>query len=275
MTQPSLIALTSVKDWLNTGGNGAAPYPPDGDALLSRLVASASNFASVYCSRPIAPITVTEVYSGTGRESLTLRQQPVLAIRSLTVGSQTIAARVGLTGSGYVFDNESVSLCGFGFCHGRQNISITYDAGYQTTDALTVQVSSEGGSGGALDVTDLSRPWNSDRGVAYATGTALVLVTTAPALGQYQITVDAPGNATYLFNASDVGATIVVTYGYTPEDMAAALVEWVGERFKTRSRIGITSQTVGMQQSNVLSQKDMNESIRTVLGQYRNVVPIQ
>jgi hypothetical protein len=261
-----LITIASLNEWL--GVPGGQPMPSTAVPLLERMISMASAFATSYLQRPIAPQTFTETYNGKGNQRLTLKRGPVILVRSLTIGTTSISARAAVCQSGFFFDDSSVYVDGFWFYSGKQNISVTYDAGYQTTFATTVP------TGLTLDVADLARPWNSDRGVAYATGAALTLVTGAPSTGQYQLTTDAQGNTVYTFAAGDSGASIVVTYGFTPEDVAQALIELVGERFRSRDRIGLVSKALE-QQTTSFSQKDMNAGVKTMLQQYRNVVPAQ
>lgn len=267
----SLISLASVREWLNTG-DSSKPFPPFSDGMLGRMVGAASVFVASYLSRPIAPATYSEVYDGTGRSSLPLRQRPVLLVRSLTIGTTSVSARPSVGAFGFLTDGTGLLLDGCGtFCRGVQNVAVTYDAGFQQADAVTVPSTLT-----LSTAADLTRTWNTDRGIAYATGAAFTRVTTAPALaGTYQFTPDGQGSGQYAFAAGDLGAAIVVTYGYTPDDIAQALIEWVGERYKTRDRIGETSQSMrGIVQVS-FSSKDMNEAIRTVLGQYKNVTPVQ
>lgn len=264
-----LVTLASVKDWLNTTGNG--PFPPNDDVLLGRILASVSTFVTSYLSRAIAPKTYVEVYNGNGHSTLPLRQTPVLLVRSLTVGSTSIAARTSIGQLGFVADENGVYLDGCGtFWRGVQNVSVTYDAGYQQSDTWTIPTPS------VIDTPSLSRPWNTDRGVAYASGAALTLVTVPPTVaGTYQLGTDSLGNTQYVFAAADIGASVVITYGYTPEDVAQALIELVGERYKVRSRIGLASTSLNGVQTNSFSQKDMNATIRTMLAPYRSVAPVQ
>jgi hypothetical protein len=270
---PLLVSLASVKDWLGADGK---PYPSSSDVLLTRMVAAVSQFAVTYLSRPIAPATFSEVYNGNGSAQLPLRQTPVILVRSLSLGATSIAARTAQGQTGFTFDSASVYI-GSGwseFTRDAQNVQVTYDAGYQAADTLTVPADQDIEATGTS--ADLSRPWNSDRGVAYAsTGVALTLVSVAPTVaGTYQLATNAQGESVYMFAAADIGASVAVTYGYTPEDIAQALIELVGERFKSRGRIGENSQNLGHGQVVSFSQKDMGAAVKMMLQQYRNVVPV-
>lgn len=74
------------------------------------------------------------------------------------------------------------------------------------------------------------------------------------------------------------GCPVVVAYtaGYAtaPAAIAQACNELVGEAFKRRDRIGMASKTLGGQETVSYSLKDMNETTRTDLNNYRNTVPV-
>ena len=280
MTTPALISLDSVQEWLQ--GNPQTPFPSTSNNLLTRMIAGVSAFAVTYLSRPIAPATFTETYNGNGHAQMMLRQQPIIQVRSVTVDTTTVTARTQVGSFGYVADDAMLYIDGGGltvfgygppqmFSCGIQNVLVVYDAGYQTTATVVVP----SGTPYTLDTDDLPQMWNTDRGVAYAsTGTAFTLVTSAPSVaGTYQVTLGANGNAQYAFAAADAGASVVITYGYTPGDVAQALIELVGERVRTRDRIGETSKNFG-QQTTSFSQRDMNANIKASLQQYRQVAPI-
>lgn len=262
----ALVTLTAVKQWLNTG---TGPYPPGSDDLLTRMIGSVSQFVTSYLSRAIVSATATEVYNGNDMRALPLRRTPVIQVRSLTIGTIQIPARLGVCQAGYVADATSVYVEGYCFHCGIQNISVTYDAGFQQSDTWTVPTPS------VIDTPSLARPWNTDRGVAYASGAAFALVKVPPTVaGTYQLGPDSLGNTQYVFAAADIGASVVITYGYTPEDVQQAIVELVGERYRSRTRIGEVSQNLkGMVVS--FSQRDMNAAIKSMLAPYRNVSPIQ
>jgi hypothetical protein len=70
---------------------------------------------------------------------------------------------------------------------------------------------------------------------------------------------------------------VVVTYtaGYAtaPLDVAQATVELVGEAFRRRDRIGISSKTLGGQEVVAFSLKDMNDSAKGLLAPYQVLAP--
>jgi hypothetical protein len=69
--------------------------------------------------------------------------------------------------------------------------------------------------------------------------------------------------------------TIAYSAGYAavPADIAQAAIELVGERFKTRDRIGQTSKTLGGQETTAFSTAAMNPTVMALLTPYRRVIP--
>lgn len=277
-TTPPLITLASVQEWL---GQPGTPYPTTSNNLQTRLVASVSAFAVAYLQRPIAPAAFTEFYNGNGQSRMPLRQTPIISVSSLVVNTTPILPRPAVGQPGFAFDTTLLYLtpgyysgAGYGystFVCGAQNVQVSYTAGYQTSDVQTVPAAPY-----IVDTLSLSQQWNSDRGVAYvSTGAALTLVTVAPTVaGTYQVATDPQGNAQYVFAPADTGASVTITYGYTPADVVQALVELAGERYKTQSRIGEVSRTM-QGQVTAFSQRSMNAAIMALLQPYKNVVPVQ
>lgn len=74
-----------------------------------------------------------------------------------------------------------------------------------------------------------------------------------------------------------LGLPVVVTYtaGYeaAPADIAQAAVELAGEAFRRREHIGVASKSLGGQETISFSQKDMNDTVRTLLAPYQVLAP--
>jgi len=70
--------------------------------------------------------------------------------------------------------------------------------------------------------------------------------------------------------------TLQYTAGYsvTPPDLAQACIELVALRYRERSRIGEIARAIGGGETVSYSQKDMSDSIKTLIQQYRIVAPI-
>jgi hypothetical protein len=260
-----LTNLGKVKDWLNTGPGA---FPGTDDALLGRFITSGSDWVQRVLSRNIAPATYTLTRNGDGGNTLCMPQFPIISVSSVKVNGVAIAASTGPTSFGYTFDEGYIYLLGSNFWRGIQNVAITYTAGFQVTDEAFTSPAS-----GALGVESFRRGWVSDVGLKFAsTGAALTRVSTTPAANQYQITTT-NYKFSYVFNAADANKAMLITYGYVPEALEMAVVELVGETYKRRSHIGQTSQNIGQGMVVSFSQKDVNETVKTLLDQYQNVVP--
>lgn len=70
--------------------------------------------------------------------------------------------------------------------------------------------------------------------------------------------------------------TLQYTAGYaaTPPDLAQACIELVALRYRERSRVGEIARAVGGGETVSYSQKDMSDSIKTSIQQYRIVAPV-
>ena len=297
MAASDLAQLADVKAWLaGSSGIGAGD-----DAILARLITDVSGGIYAYLSRPwLIPRQVTERYDGAGKRRLYLRRFPVVSIGSLVIDGVTIpAAPIPAAGqafpqSGYLLDPwdgtppggiQALDLYGAfslgqsdAYRHGRQNVEVTYTAGYQ--------VSGEAVTAAGYTPQAPFGPWASDQGVAYANGTALALVKTTPSVGQYQVTLTQSADAgpptwsvAYTFNATDVTTDIFVSYGFIPAVINNACIEWVAERYRYRTRIGQSAQTVQGQQTATYSlsgrrAQGMPDFIALSLDPFRGVASI-
>jgi hypothetical protein len=110
-------------------------------------------------------------------------------------------------------------------------------------------------------------PWASNFGVTYASGAALSAVAGTPAVGEYNV-----ASGVYSFAAADAGAGVLVFYGFIPAAINNACIEWVAERYRYRTRVGQSAQTVQGQQTASYSLKDIPDFVRASLDPYRSVV---
>jgi hypothetical protein len=267
----NLTTVANAKAW----AQGTSPTTND-DALITRLIGSASRFILSYLQRPtLFQNTFNDLYDGVGQQQQILRNYPVLSVSLVTVDGFPITASTSPTTSGYVLDAwdgfppgraQALSLRGHGFRHGHQNIAVTYTAGFVVqNEAQTVP-----GSGYQVTVNAPNGNWAVDQGVTYANGTALTAVSSAPATGQY--IAPTATNAYYQFAAGDANAAALISYSYVPADVEEACIEMVGERYNYKNRIGTVSKSLGGQETVSFSQKDMPDFIRTMLQPYRRVI---
>lgn len=271
----NLTSVGTVKSWLNVQTTPT-------DALLQRLITSASNFILNYLSRgAIVKTSLTEIRSGMNETRLMLKNWPVLAVSAVQVGQVTIPLQTSLGMPGYGLDQAGGAIAGrpqslflagyYRFCRGQGNVSIAYTAGYCVqNEAQTVPATSPY----VVNVNCPNGPWAQDDGISYANGTALTPVAGVPSQGQYNVKLNTDtGVAAYTFNAADEGATLLMNYSFVPSDLEQACIELIGERFKVRDRIGQTSHTMAGAVTVGFSQKDMNDFIRDLLQPYKKVVP--
>lgn len=278
MASPSdLATLAAVKAWLSiTNANS--------DAVLAPLITAASRLIYATTGRgSFLPATFTDRLDGNGSSRLFPSRYPVISVSAVTVCNTAVPAAPtptpGSTAqqSGYLLrpwdgipPGSLQPLDVFGYCvpAGRQNIALTYLAGYQVSaEPATVPSSPD-------KVTTIQPygPWATDAGVVYAaTGVALTKVASAPAAGQYALDATA---GIYDFSAADSGANILLSYGFIPQDISQVCIELVSERYSYRSRIGQVSKSLGGQETITYSQKDMSDAQRLMLQPYRRVTPL-
>jgi hypothetical protein len=272
----NLTSLANAKTWAQSQGSTT-----NDDALLTRLVGSASRFILSYLQRPtLFQNLYTDVYDGMDTEMQMLRHWPVLSVSSVVIGRQTIPALASPTtgyGCGYVLDPwdgfppgkpQALTLRGHKFWRGYSNVSISYISGF------VVQNEAQTVPSGSYQVTPYAPNGNFavDQGVTYANGNPLNAVPSKPATGQYVAPVN--GSPYYQFAAGDANAAVLLSYSYVPADIEDACINMVGERYSYRSRIGTVSKSLGGQETMAYSQKDMPDYIRTMLQPYRRVLPV-
>lgn len=106
---------------------------------LEWLAAVATDAIERDLGRPLLSKTVTEKYDG-GEPELNLRTTPVLSVTTVTEGAATVTA------AGYVLDQNAGILCRgttsglWRWQRGRQNITVTYVAGFLDPPAVACKV---------------------------------------------------------------------------------------------------------------------------------------
>ncbi len=133
----NLTTPADVKAYLGLTGSAQ-------DALLTALIARASEAIERYCSREFAQLARTEYYDGRGVPRLILRQRPVAAApapvliddldRLFAPGSAIPAADILLRA-----EEGIIELRRGDFQDGRLNIKVTYTAGYAAVPAPLAQ----------------------------------------------------------------------------------------------------------------------------------------
>jgi hypothetical protein len=267
-----LVSLADLKSWLALTGT-------NDDVLLAQLITQISRAIFNLIDRPaILPSAYTETRDGGNDVSIVLRQWPVTGVSSCVVDGVPIPPSPPLVGGasaqiGYVLDSsdaappgamQRLSLRGFLFTCGVQNVTISYGAGYQITNESVVIPATLPYSVPAR--ASFGR-WASDGGVVYSNGVSLTAVTGSPTTGQYAVV-----NGVYSFAQPDAGSVVLLTYGYVPADLASCCMDWVAERYVYRSRIGQHSKSLGGQETVAFIVKDIPDFVVSALSPYHRVV---
>jgi hypothetical protein len=278
MAASDLAALADVKTWLA----GSSGIGSGDDSLISRLITDVSGAIAAYLGRSaLTPHAYSERLDGKGKMRMFLRHYPALQVNSLVIDNvalaQAVAPAAGAPfGRGYLLEPwdgfppgrpQALDLFHATFRRGRQNVVVSYSAGY----AVEAESQTVPAAPGPYAVTASAPfgPWASDQGVTYNNGTALASVSGAPGAGEYNVSA-----GVYTFSAADAGAAMLVSYGFIPAAINNACIEWVAERYRYRARIGQSAQTVQGQMTSAYSLKDMPDFVRASLDPYRAVVGI-
>jgi hypothetical protein len=276
MAASDLASLADVKTWLS----GSSGIGTSDDALLARLITDVSGAIAAYLGRPsVTPRPYADHLDGDGKARLFLRRYPVLQVTSLIIDNHPVAASAppaagAHCANGFLLETwdglppgrpQALDLFGAAFRKGRQNVVVSYTAGYAVTgEGATVPAA----PGPYNNVTAAPfGPWACDFGVTYGNGTALTAVAGSPVATQYNVSA-----GIYTFAAADAASNILISYGFIPAALNNACIEWVAERYRYRTRVGQSAQTVAGQMTAAYALKDIPDFIRASLDPYRSVV---
>ena len=272
MSPYDLTTLPALKAWLGLAA-GASPN----DATLAALITSASRAILAALSRPgILPQAYTETIDGESQR-IFLRHWPVTKVTALTLDGVAIpVATPGAGGfvNGYALQPadsappgrpQALEVFDFDVCRARQNIAVSYTAGYSVSgEAQNVP----GATPWQATANAPYGPWAANLSVAYAVGgAALTAVTGAPSLGQYAV-----AGGVYTFSSLDAGAPVTLSYGYIPQDLAQAALELAAERFRASERIGLRSKSIGGQETISYDISAMSAGVLALLQPYRRTI---
>ncbi len=141
MAASDLAALPDVKAWLA----GSSGIGSSDDALIARLITDVSGAIAAYLGRPsLTPRAQVERLDGNGKTRLFLPRYPVLQVASLVISNVAVAAAAPPAAGaphprGYLLEPwdglppgrpQALDLFDLVFRQGRQNIVVSYSAGY-------------------------------------------------------------------------------------------------------------------------------------------------
>jgi hypothetical protein len=251
------------------------PSPPTpSDNLLAALVTAASRAICAALSRPsLLPRAYTDTLD-VESDRVYLMNWPVLSLSSVTLDGVPLPpalAASGETGLGYLIQPgdtappgrpQALDIFGRRIRRRRQGLVVNYRAGY------AVQGESWAAPPAAPYMITAAAPfgaWARDLGVVYAgSGLALQPVLGAPSAGQYSVAA-----GVYRFSAADAGATLALSYGFVPQDLAQAAIELAAERFRSADRIGLRSKSLGGQETIAYDLSGFTDSVLALIGPYK------
>jgi hypothetical protein len=271
MSPFDLTTLAALKAWL-----GLPSTAGPSDATLGALITASSRSIYAALSRPgLTPQTYTETIDlETSR--VTLRHWPVLNVYSVSWRGIAVPPdqSADLASSpGYALQPgdaappgrpQAIDLVGSQYRPGRQSLVVSYRAGYAAQgEAQTVPTSGPWQIGAFAPYG----PWACELGVVYAaTGVALTPVAATPSAGQYAV-----NSGAYAFSAADAGQSVLISYGYVPQDVAQAALELAAERFRSADWIGLRSKSAGGQETIAYDISAVSAPVMAMLQPYKRV----
>lgn len=125
MAASDLTTLANAQAWVGDSTSASDP-------VIVRLITAVSTQIQAWLGYQVASQSYTRTFDGRGGHTQMLPDRPVSAVASVTVDNIAIQAAPDAVSFGFVFDGSSVSLRGYHFHRGVQNVAIAYTAGYAT-----------------------------------------------------------------------------------------------------------------------------------------------
>lgn len=111
------------------------------DALLERLVDSASEFFESQVKRAIEVQDLVEVRDGNGGAAIVPREYPIVEVTGVTVNGEAVPQSASYGQDGWYVAGDLVRLRGatYRFLEGEGNVELAYRAGFETVPPDIVQ----------------------------------------------------------------------------------------------------------------------------------------
>ena len=248
-----LTNLADCKAWLGVTST-------TDDALITSLIQAVSQAILADIGRvSVLPMIMQEVFDGHGETAMALRHWPITQLISCSLAGVPATLAIAPGQGGITIDPADLAPPGsmqrlFLFDGvapiGRQTVVVSYRAGYEI----------------------VAEP-------AMVPATAPYIVTVQAPFGSWAVDTGVSGASSaysaaggiYTFGAPDAGASVTLSYGYIPNDLARAACEWVADRYVARSRIGQSAKTLGGQETTSFIVKAMPDLVSRLLQPYRRV----
>jgi hypothetical protein len=200
---------------------------------------------------------------GSGTPVLFLPDAPVLDVTFVSASGANVAAAVSSQAAGYMFDDNALYLNGGPWPAGRQNVVVSWIAGWTGELATTVP------SGNTPTLSpSTSDGWAAENISVTLDGLAATQVSSAPVSGQYTFS-----GGTYTFNTADAGAAAVINFYAVPAPVEQACIEMVALDLQQRSNVGIKSKGLAGE-SISYETGEMTPSVKTLLQSYKRLAPL-
>jgi Phage gp6-like head-tail connector protein len=124
MPTGDFTSLANAKSWLSNITTSTD------DVLLGRLITMASVFMQNYMNRDIIAQNYTDTFDGVGGSALVVTNYPINSISSLMIDNVSVPAAANSISNGYTFNYNRITLRGYCFNRGLNNVTITYNAGF-------------------------------------------------------------------------------------------------------------------------------------------------
>lgn len=255
----NLTTLAAVKQL-----KGIKPEVVETDQLITALIVRCTDFIQRKTNRvfPVQDIVNRRV-DGSGSSVLVLPVRPILSVSALSLDDTALTTSTGnVNSSGFFNDDLAVYLRGSAFTRGRQNIVVSYKAGYASAETANVPA----GNSPTL------RPTTGGNAVVDAgvtlVGTPLVSVIGTPNIGQYKFSSGA-----YQFNTAQANLAVTMSYYFIPPTIEQACLELVLLKLEQRTKIGTKTKSLATE-SITFEDGDVTPSVKGWLEQYTSRVPI-
>ena len=301
LSRKALISLSELQDYIKNTESGKEDF-------LKTLINSVSFRFDEFCKRNLIEAQRTEYYDGDSRDSLFLNQAPIPMVNSLfddterDFGSST---QITLTntilyeedGIIRLFDDESK------FVRGRQNIKITYWAGYKTLEVFAGEndkIDFKEGAGSELTATltaaryDIQGMADHLKSKLDTAGTKTYFVEFDFGSKHFKIRASDGSQLSFLWNSGTNASTnaawllgfnssaddedeteVESDYSvyYLPDDIKHAAKEqcawWFKQSFQKDGIIGIQSRSVAAQnESQSFARDPLLPNVKEILGNY-------
>jgi hypothetical protein len=129
-----LCVLSDVKDYIFRGGGNQTQTD---DNLLQRMITALSESIDKDLGRTIKAANYNETRSGEGTKLMFVLNPPIISVTSVYVDGVSIPAKSTdptqtITSNGYFASEKYISLFGYSFSRGLDNVQLNYRGGYNS-----------------------------------------------------------------------------------------------------------------------------------------------